>query len=86
MDKNDLLELLLAERVLGMASKLRAASAPEDRTQRAAWRKAHPTSEFIPHALARIRDAAAVIRDASRPERITEQLHDSLEIAPSDDD
>ena len=79
MDDNELLELLFAERVLGMASKLRTASAPEDRTERTEWRKLHPTSEFVPIALARIREVRELIRGESMPPRLTEALHESLE-------
>jgi len=77
---SELLELLFAERVLGMASKLRTASAPEDRNERSEWRKLHPTSEFVPIALARIREVAEIIRIESLPPRLTEALHESLDI------
>ena len=82
-ENNETLELLFAERVLAMASKLRSASAPEERSERAEWRRLHPTSEFVPLALARIREAAAIIRAESLPPRLTDALIESLEPPPA---
>jgi len=83
MIDNDFQELLFAERMLAMASKLRSASAPEDPAERAEWRKLHPTSEFVPLALARVREVAEIIRIESLPPRLTEALHESLMAPPA---
>jgi hypothetical protein len=80
MIENDFLELLFAERMLSMATKLRSASAPEDPTERAEWRKLHPVSEFVPLALSRVREVAEIIRIESLPPRLTEALHESLDL------
>jgi len=80
MIDNDFQELLFAERMLAMATKLRSASAPEDPAERAEWRKLHPTSEFVPLALARVREVAEIIRMESLPPRLTEALHESLTV------
>ncbi len=79
METKELLELLLAERVLGMATKLRSANAPENATERSEWRKQHPISEFVPIALARVREVADIIRLESLPPRLTETLYDPLD-------
>ena len=79
MYNNDFSELLFAERVLAMATKMRSANAPEEPGERAEWRKLHPVSEFVPVALARIREVAEIIRIESLPPRLTEALHESLD-------
>ncbi|MDN3920210.1 hypothetical protein [Roseateles violae] len=80
MDSKDYLELLFAERVLAMATKLRSAAAPEAPAERSEWRKQHPVSEFVPVALARVREVAEIIRIESLPPRLTEALHESIDL------
>lgn len=64
METNELLELLLAERVLDLAARIRVSSTPKglESEDFERWRAEHPTTGFIPEALMRIKDAAAIIR------------------------